>query len=199
MYDYILEEMADAIALKLYVNSNHVLGVLNRYWQDKIAHIWQVDDMLEAARRAGKPITRADAVVLLYEVFDHHDSSLGISWTSLEVALEDYHFDLKTLPVEKYNEVHGIFKVWRKGDPIVHEFGMDPHKLDGNLPDELVLARSMAKETPGVPVFIGCETTSSEDPTPWLTVTLHKGETELIIEESEEPCTQSNPDNASAS
>lgn len=199
MYDHILEEMADAIALDLHVDSNNVLGVLSRYWQDKIAHVWQVDDMLEAARRAGKPITRANAAVLLYDVFEDHDSSSGISWTSLEVALEDYHFDLKTLPVEKYNEVHGLFKVWRKGNPIAHEFGMEPHNLDGNLPGALALARSMAKETPGVLVFIGCEADSGEDPTPWLIVTLHEGETEPFIEESEELCTQSDLNSASAS
>ena len=199
MYDYILEEMADTIAKELHVDNNHVLSVLSRYWQDKIAHIWQVDDMLEAARRAGKPITRADAVELLYNVFYHHDSSLGISWTSLDVALEDYHFDLKTLPESTYNEVHGIFKVWRKENPIAHQFGMDPHKLDGNLPDALALAKSMANETACVPVFIGCETDSDEDPAPWLTITVYKGESEPIIEESEEPCTQSNLDNASAS
>ena len=199
MYDYILEEMAETIAKELHADNNDVLGVLSRYWQDKIAHVWQLDDMLESARRAGKPITRADAIALLYEVFDHHDSSLGISWTSLEVALEGYHFDLTSLPIEKYDEVHGIFKVWRKGNPIAHEFGMESHNLDGNLPVALALAKSMAREIPGLPVFIGCETTSGEDPTPWLTVTLHEGETEPIIEESEEPCTQYNLDSASVS
>lgn len=211
MYDYILEEMAETIAKELHADNNDVLGVLSRYWQDKIAHVWQVDDMLESARRAGKPITRADAIALLYEVFDHHDSSLGITWTSLDVALADYHFDLKTWPIEKYDEVHGIFKVWRpvcvrtrtgrKGKPIAHEFGMEPHNLDGNLPDALALAKAMARETPGVTVYIGCETGSGEDPAPWLTVTLPtgEGETEPTIEESEESCTQSNQINASAS
>ena len=86
MYDHILEEMADAIAFELNVTSNNVLSVLNQYWQDKIAHVWQVDDMLESARRAGKPITRTDAAGLLHNVFDHLDSSMGISWTNLDVA-----------------------------------------------------------------------------------------------------------------
>ena len=48
--------MADAIAIELHMStSNDVLRILNHYWQDKIAHVWQVDDMLEAARSAGKP------------------------------------------------------------------------------------------------------------------------------------------------
>ena len=199
MYDYVLEEMADAIARELNVESNDVLSLLNRYWQDKIAHVWQVDDKLESARRAGKPITRTDAAGLLHNVFDHHDSSMGISWTSLDVALEDYHFVLKTWPEEKHSEVHGIFKVWRKGNLIAHQFGMYPKKMDGNLPDALAFAKTVAKETPGVPVFIGLESNPDEDTTPWLTVILPEGETEPIIEESEETCTQYNLDNTSAS
>lgn len=190
MHDYMLEEMADAIANELHLDSNNVFHILYRYWEDKIAHVWQVDDMLESARRAGKPITRTDAAGLLQNVFDHLDCSLGISWTSLECALEDYHFDLKTWPVEKYCEVHGIFKVWRKGNPIAHQFGMVPNKMNGNLPDALALAKSMAKETQGVSVFIGLETDVDEDAVPWLTIILTEGENEPIIEESEEPCTQ---------
>ena len=190
MYDYVLEEMADAIAKELNVESNDVLGVLNHYWHDKIAHVWQVDDMLESARRAGKPITREDATELLHNVFDHHDSSMGISWTNLDVALEDYHFDLNTWPAEKYNEVHGVFKVWRKGDVITHQFGMYPKKMDGNLPDALALAKAMAKGTPRVTVFIACESDLIEDAAPWLTLILPESATEPILEESEESCTQ---------
>jgi len=190
MYDHILEEMADAIAFELNVTSNNVLGVLNCYWRDKIAHVWLVDDMLESARRAGKPITRTDAVGLLHNVFDHLDSSMGISWTNLDVALEDYHFSLKNLPEEKYSEVHGIFKVWRKGNLIAHQLGMVPKMMDGNLSDALALAKSMARETPGVSVFIGLETDVDEDAIPWLTIILPEGETEPVIEESGESCTQ---------
>jgi hypothetical protein len=190
MYDYILEEMADAIAKELHLDCNDVLSVLGRYWQDRIAHVWQVDDMLEAARRAGKPITRTDAAGLLHTVFDQHVSSLGISWASLDVALEDYHFDLKTWPADKYNEVHGIFKVWRKGDLIAHQFGIGPNQMDGNLPDALTFARKMAKENPGEVIQIGLEDSPAENTPPWLSVTLVEGGTEPIIVDCEEPCTR---------
>jgi len=189
MYNHILEEMAEAIAKQLRVDHNDVLSVLNQYWEDKIAHVWQLDDVLESARRTGKPITRTDAAGLLYSVFDHLDSSMGISWTNLDVALEDYHFALKTLPEEKYNEVHGVFKVWRMGNVIAHQFGMFPKMMDGNLPDALALAKTMANEIPGVSVFIGLETDVDEDTIPWLTIILPGGETEPVIEESGESCT----------
>ena len=47
MYDHFLEEMADAIAKELHIDNNDVLSILSRYWQDKIAHVWQVEDVLE--------------------------------------------------------------------------------------------------------------------------------------------------------
>ena len=62
--------------------------------------------------------------------------------------------------------------------------------MDGNLPDALAFAKTMAKETPGVSVFIGLETDVDEDTIPWLTIILPVGETEPVIEESGESCTQ---------
>jgi hypothetical protein len=199
MYDYILEEMADAIANELHIEHNSVLGILNRYWQDKIAHVWQVDDMLESAHYSGKPITRPDAAGLLHNVFDHLDSSMGISWINLDVALEDYCLDLKTLTEDQYKDVYGVFKVWRQGNLIAHQFGMFPNKMDGNLPIALEFAKRMAKEIPGTPVFIGCEVQLTDQAEPWLTVILSEGKTEPIIEQSEESCTPSNQINMSAS
>ena len=190
MYDHFLEEMADAIAKEFHVNNNDVLGILNQYWQDKIAHVWQVDDLLECARNDGQPITRSDAADLLQHIFEHHDSSMGISWTNLHVALEDYHLDFNSLPAEKYKEVHGVFKVWQKGSPIAHQFGMFPKIMDGNLPDAIDCAKRMARQNPEVPIFIACVLPSAEDAEPWLTVILLEGEMEPILEESEESCTQ---------
>lgn len=199
MYDHILEEMAEVIAREFRLDNNDVLGVLNRCWQDKIAHVWQVDDMLDCARRVGIPITRTDAAGLLHNAFDHHDSSLGISWTSLEAELDHYRFDLKNWPDEKYDEIHGVFVVWQKGNLIAHQFGSFPHKLDGNLPEALEFAKRKAKENSALPVFVGCEPMFGEKPVPWLTIHLQDGATQPIVEECEARCTPSSPDNASAS
>ena len=39
MYDYMLEEMAEAIGRECHVDHNDVLRILGQYWQDKIAHL----------------------------------------------------------------------------------------------------------------------------------------------------------------
>ena len=168
MYDHMIEEMADAIANDLHLESNAILPSLHRFWHDKIAHVWQVEDIYESARRVGKAVTREDAIGLLQDVFHHHDSSLGITWDSLDAALEDYRLDLTALPEERLSEVRGIFKVWRAGNLIANQFGLYPHQMDGNLPETLSLARQMAKEHPGEQVHLGLEDNSD----PWLTLTL---------------------------
>ena len=199
MYDYILEEMAEAIAREFRLDNNDVLGVLSRYWQDKIAHVWQVEDVLEAAHRAEKPITCEDALAILQQVFHGLDSELGITWLTVDVALEEYSLDFNTLTPETYDQVAGVFEVWRKFDAVSVQFGLFPNQMDGNLPDALEFAKHLARKVPGVPVHLGCERYASEETEPWLTILLKDGQTEPTIEESEATCTPSSPDNASAS
>ena len=177
MYDHMIEEMADAIAKELHLEPNTILPSLHRFWSDKIAHVWQLEDVFEAARRVGKAVTREDAIGLLQDVFHHHDSSLGITWDSLDAALEDYRLDLTALSDERLSEVHGIFKVWCAGNLIAHQFGLEPNQMEGNLPEALSQARQMAKDHPEEQVHLGLE----DNPEPWLTLTLR--DDEIHIEE----------------
>ena len=187
MYDYMIEEMADAIAIELHIDNNDVLRVLHRYWQDKIAPLWQVGDLLETALNAGIPITKDDAVAVLKDLFEGHDPELGITWITLEVALQEYHLEWKRLPEDRYPDVQGVFKVWRKGNLIAHQVGLFPDHIHGNLPKALALAKSLADETPNVPILISCEPRHSEEVEPWLSVV--REEDSIHVEESEETCT----------
>lgn len=179
MYDYMLEEMAEAIAKECHVDHNDVLRVLGQYWQDKIAHVWQVVDVLEAAHRAEKPITREDAQLILQEVFHELDSEMGITWLTLDVALEEYALDFNQMTPETHKQVVGVFEVWRLHDPISTQFGLFPDQADGNLPEALEHAKQMARQVPGVLVFLGCERYASEVNEPWLTF--------LAVDEHSEP------------
>jgi hypothetical protein len=184
MYDYLLEEMASAISQQLHVENATVLRILADYWRDKIAHVWQADDMLEAARKAGKPITRADAADLIHNVFDMHDSSIGINWTCLDVEIEDYRLNFASLPAETYGEIHGVFKVWREHNPIAHQFGIFPNRVDGNFPVALDFAKALAQEHSGQAVLLSCESSAGEETMPWLIVQQEENET-ISITESE--------------
>ena len=179
MYDYMLEEMAEAIAKECRVDHNDVLRVLGRYWQDKIAHVWQVEDVLEAAHRAEKPITCEGARSILGQVFHDLDSELGITWQTLDTALDEYSLDFHQLTPDTLGMVVGVFEVWRLHDPISTQFGLFPDQVDGNLPEALEYAKQMARNVPGVLVFIGCERYASEANEPWLTL--------LAVDEHSEP------------
>jgi len=186
MNDYVIEEMADAISTELRVPNDDVLRILHHYWQDKIAPLWQVGDLLETALNTGIPITKDDAVAVLKDLFEGHDPELGITWITLEVALQEYQLDWKRLPEDHYPNVQGVFKVWRKGNLIAHQIGLFPDHIHGNLPKALALAKSLADETPNVPILIGCEPRHSEEVGPWLSVV--REEDSIHVEESEETC-----------
>ncbi|WKZ52665.1 MAG: hypothetical protein QY329_07975 [Anaerolineales bacterium] len=179
MYDYMLEEMAEAIGRECHVDQNDVLRVLGQYWQDKIAHVWQVEDVLEAAHRAEKPITREDAQLILQEVFHELDSEMGITWLTLDVALEEYELAFHELTSETHKQVVGVFEVWRLHDPISTQFGLFPDQMNGNLPEAMEYAKQMARQVPGVLVFLGPERYASEVNEPWLTF--------LAVDEHSEP------------
>lgn len=189
MYDYILEEMSDAIAKELHVDNNDVLGILSRYWQDKIAQVWQVDDMLECALNAGKPITPTEATEVLQNVFHNHDSSIGINWTCLEVELENYQLEFKTLPLDQWKQVYGVFKVWREGDDRPRAFGAFPDSVKVNLGNALEYARTLAMQKPDVAVLVACLSQINLETEPWLTVIQSNGKAEPSILESEATCT----------
>lgn len=188
MNDYMLEEMADAIAKELHVQNSDVLHILQQYWQDKIAPVWQVDDVLDCALNVGKPITHKDAVDVLKDLFESHDAELGITWTTLHVALQEYHLNWKHLSEDKYSEVQGVFSVWRKGNPIAFQVGLFPSQIQGNLPKAITLAKSLADQLPGVPILIGCEPRHVDDVEPWLSVV--REDEALFVEEEDERYTQ---------
>jgi hypothetical protein len=171
MNDSMIEDMAEFLATSLQLENNKVLNVLHRYWVDKIASVWQVDDLLEAALNLGRPITREDAIEVLKDAYDDHDPELGISWNFLVASLQEYHLDWKHLPEGRYGEVQGVFKVWREGDVPSNQFGSFPDELLGNLPKALAFAKSLADQAPEIPVLIGCARRYSDKVERWLTVT----------------------------
>ena len=185
MHTYMLEEMADALANELHIQSSDALAVLSHHWEDKIAPVWGIDDVYECAHRAEKPITRELAIEVLQLAFHKHDAEMGISWITLDVTLEDYSLDFNDLSPEQYNEVHGVFCVWRKFDPFNHQFGFYPNEEVGNLPEALGFARKLAGEVPGVPVYIACELYASEEMERWISVLVEESGGKPIIEGAE--------------
>ena len=62
---------------------------LERYWSDKIAIVWTVEDVHRAANEREIALTAEEANQVLRHVFDHHDAQCGIKWEDLTNRIED--------------------------------------------------------------------------------------------------------------
>jgi hypothetical protein len=153
MHTHMLEEMSDSVAEHCGANRDDVLHILSEYWSDKIAHVWQVEDVIKAAVRRGIPTTVQVANDSLQNIFDHLDCEYGITWTTIEVALEDYDFDLRRLSPDDTPNVYGIFNVHREGESGGIRFGSEDNDL-GNFPDALAFAEQLARENPDKEIII---------------------------------------------
>lgn len=51
--------------------------------------IWCEADVLGRAKELGKKITRKQAQEILDDIEQHHDAELGISWDTLDCAIQD--------------------------------------------------------------------------------------------------------------
>jgi len=63
--------------------------ILERYWSDKIAIVWEVEDVFRAANEREVALTRKEAVKLLQELHQHHNAQYGLKWEDLTTCIED--------------------------------------------------------------------------------------------------------------
>jgi hypothetical protein len=146
-------------------------------------HTWGVDDLLAIADSKGKPMFREDAIGIIETLFDEQHSSKDIAWQSLEAAVRDYHLEHIRIDGKKESDVHGVFTVWSEHNPIAHQFGLFPNKVDGNFTDAFDFAWWFAQENYGREVFFGCESSTGADTNLWLIFQYWNGRT--TITESE--------------
>lgn len=57
---------------------------------EAIALIWHVDDVLERAQERGISLSRDEAKEILSGIEEHHDCEVGVSWTTIDVFLDEY-------------------------------------------------------------------------------------------------------------
>ena len=79
MHHYIIEAMVEALkpALKHPERAKHIL---ERFWSDKMALVWDVRDVHTAANQQGVALTNTEAIKVLQELHHYHDQQCGIQW-----------------------------------------------------------------------------------------------------------------------
>lgn len=94
MFDNQIREMAIGVASDLGLNNDKDLNVielaLHRYWRDRMAVTWTIEDVRSRAQAIGKgKITKTQARNILDEIHHHHDGSIGINWDVIDNEIID--------------------------------------------------------------------------------------------------------------
>jgi hypothetical protein len=84
-----INEMADAIVAANATTREEIVAALNAYWAGKMAIVWERSDVLGKAWARGMLLTNGQADELLDDMRCHHDPELGITWTTIECALDE--------------------------------------------------------------------------------------------------------------
>jgi hypothetical protein len=95
MYSHTIKDMVamvkEAGVLKDNVSgSETIMRLFEDYWEDKIALVWTVDDVLDCADRIGIDITESHAKEVLDIVLHRHDANYGVSWDTFSEYIEDF-------------------------------------------------------------------------------------------------------------
>lgn len=92
MHNHHIEEMVDAV-VESFINKGMlrktVTSVLKDYWDDKIALVWDTDDVKTIAKENGRRLNKEQAKEVLASVLDNHDAAVGVNWDVLYYNLPE--------------------------------------------------------------------------------------------------------------
>jgi hypothetical protein len=79
---------------------------LERYWSDKIAIVWTVEQIHRAANERELALTNAEALQVLKHLWDLHNPQYGIKWSDIPDFIHEYVLGRKLTKRELHNFVH---------------------------------------------------------------------------------------------
>ena len=145
-----INEMADAIfSAGDLRDRGQIIAALNLYWTGKMVIVWDRSDIFGKAWARGRLLTNEQADDLLDDLRRHHDPELGVTWTTIECALDEVEpLDIEKLNLASLVEVDypGDFRVWWNDDEATRIFNTD---AGHNLLHALTFAAIQATEVKG--------------------------------------------------
>lgn len=75
------------------IPDNLVQEALNDLFDSVAIHVWSRDDVRHVAERQDKRLSRSDIDEILSTIERHVDCDLGITWQSIEIAVDDFYID----------------------------------------------------------------------------------------------------------
>jgi hypothetical protein len=64
--------------------------ILDRFWSDKIALVWDTADVHTAANERDVALTNAEAIHVLDELHHNHKKQYGLRWADLTSYIEEH-------------------------------------------------------------------------------------------------------------
>ena len=89
MHNYIIKAMVKALKPVL-KDPTKAERILDRFWADKMALVWDVRDVYTAANEREVALTRKEAIEVLQELHHHHNKQTGLQWRDLTSYIEEY-------------------------------------------------------------------------------------------------------------
>ena len=89
MHDYIIGAMVTALKPVLKDPAKAKL-ILERFWADKMALVWDVHDVHTAANEREVALTNQEASKVLQEMHHYHNKQYGLRWSDFTSYIEEY-------------------------------------------------------------------------------------------------------------
>jgi hypothetical protein len=74
--------------------------ILKRFWTDKMALVWDVQDAHTAANEREVALTKQEAIKVLQELHHYHNKQYGIKWVDMTSYIEEYALGRKLTKAE---------------------------------------------------------------------------------------------------
>jgi hypothetical protein len=103
MHDHHIEEMVRRLKPVL-TDKAKAHTILTRYWRNKMALVWEVEDVHRAANELELALTEKEAIRVLQTLHSQHNAQYGIRWEDITTHIQDNVLGRKLTK----REVHGF-------------------------------------------------------------------------------------------
>ena len=114
-----------------------IRDILNDLFDSVALHVWSREDIIGVAKERGWPIAPEATDEILENIERHVDCELGITWLTVEIAVDDFYggIDWYELPKEKREQYRGdfILKLEKDEDlPALETYAFSPAVWQGD-------------------------------------------------------------------
>jgi hypothetical protein len=88
MHHFIIHSMVRALK-PLLKDKNRAEKILERFWQDTMALVWDTEDVHRAANEIEIALTETEARELLQDLHEHHNKQYGLQWKDITDRIRD--------------------------------------------------------------------------------------------------------------